>query len=1515
MATKSNRDVILGIGIETSGEADVQRLAAEVRKLAREGDPAAAEFRALADQIDRLGEQVGAVQVVRNLNDDIDRLAASQREAAAATKVAKDALEAQSASAAELGERQRAAAAAVVDGTVKLKEAQGAVKTLGANTDAATKKTEDYRTELTRLQAAVTAASVDLIRLKDAKAQASVAAAKAATEETKLAAAYERTRTAAGAVDAAVRERAASLKAAETAAAGLAVSTTDLAQAETQLLTTQARLIAQRDLLLAQDNERKALDAQNNAALERTNQNVRALASAYELEQAAIAESAAAAAAAAAEKQRLADATEKTAAAERAAAAAIEAANAKRREQREFDEQAAVAAYRLAEARKAAQAAAQSELLALKDSEEFTRRYAQAQRDAAAAVEREGVEAMRLLEQASRAADKAQEQLVASLRETEAAAEKYAAAIGEAAAAGEQDVAAANKRRAAAEALIASERELTAEQREAATVRDRNRGLLIAEAQALLASARAADESRAATARLVQQTIALGTSVDKSSASIRQMGTITEQAFGQVGVRGLQAIEAEVRRVDMAMSQLARDLQAGRISTQDFDRAVGSATVKLAALNREALQVNALPSQFERINTSIQGVISRFGALGAAVATVGVAVRPVIESTIALDQMRRTLTTVTGSADEAARQIDFLRKVSQQSGQQFDEVGKSYAKFAASALQSGLSIQQTQEVFKSVALAAGNLGLSSDQAKRALEALSQIASKGTVSMEELRQQLGDALPGVLPLLAKELGLTQAELNKVVEAGNLLAQEAIPAIGRALGALQPQDGVVNGMVATWNRFINVVRQAGTTLTEGPLGGAIGVGLKGLAEGIKAVAFVAVSASEGIAFLAKTIGATTAFVAGGGKNFDEYRETISRFAQESADGIGKFAETARGASEASAGLMAETAKLGGSFAKLALESQKTIDTAVLQSQASDKIVEARKKEIETSGALASIAGDEAAAREQAAAATLRGAEAGEAAARADLAVVAALQAAKTAVLEKAAAEGLGAEATKKAVEELDKKLIKAEADVEKSRAQADALRAGAIAADLAAKAARNNADRIGEMRKAYEDAVTALENVKVALISGAATEDDVKKATEALATAKGLLRDAIDDVTEALDRQIKAMQADIKLQEAGIKLEIERQKNAVISANLANNEYAARQASLKIKELELRLGNLSVEQKRAEAEMTLKALDIEEKELRASGQLTTAKALEIEARRKTQLAAVLESQAANEAAKSKRVEYEELQKGTPAREAHSKATGEGTTATKDNTNATNSNSSALDRNASGARSAAGAVDALTAARQRYNQTLRESQQYGSGVTDGSGLGGITDPNLTNLRQPGQPDSKTDKNAPYMGDPDKGIPPDPYGRSLNQIEALQKQGAAVDNSGMFALLAKYEKGQITGSDLPALQSALAAARQNTYNVANSSLGNLRAGEYAGYEAKLAAAVQSAQYKALAPAGGGAFGGYSTPATRAAASKTVNVNLSLGGKTTSLTSSQAEADKLLKMIEDAQRASGTGP
>jgi tape measure domain-containing protein len=1242
MATSSTtRDVRLGVEIQTTGEAGLRTLAEAVRALGREGTPAAEQYRALGDQLDRLVVQGDAVQGLQSLRVEVERLAAAQQQAVSSAASVSQRFREQEAVTNSLREAQVLASAEVnqaraahIGLVAELQRQVAAGRAAGQSGRELAAATEEARLNVVNQAEALATRNLRLNEANEAVRRAEAA-------ETRLGQQFERTNAAAGAAISALDGKTRALQTAEAAAAELGVEINDLAAAE-RLLVDAARALA------------------NEAARTET------------------------------------------------------------------------------------------EL-------------------------RESAEAMRLLENFARQADQQMDALGASLRQTETAARAYTEATERAAAAGANDAAASRQRVQAAEALIASERELTAAQRQLAGERDRGRAALVAEAQALLGQTRAMQASRDATAALVRESVALGTALDGTGRSIARIGTVTEQAFGQAGVRSLQAIEGEIFDVERAMSLLERSFRRGQISVQDFDRANGSAQVKLAALKREMLTIPGDVGGFERINTSITSLISRFGALSAAVATVGVVARPVLDATIALDQMRRTLTTVTGSAEEAQRQIDFLRRVSQQSGQQFDQVGASYARFAASALQSGITIQQTQEVFESVSAAAGNLGLSSDQAKRALEALSQIAAKGVVNMEELRQQLGDALPGVLPLLARELGLTQAELNKLVESGQLLATEAIPAVGRALRALQSESGRVDGLVASWNRFVNVIKEAGTTIVNGPLGTVAGTIITAFGGVIRDITVVAVSASEAFKLMGLTIGATLEALRGN-ITFTELKEQISQFAVQAGSAIEKFQNTAYGSAEGTRRLTAELERLSPSLARVAIDQQKLVDSAVLATQASEKHTQAARTEADAIRTRADMIGSENEKRLASIAASQLVLAATEAQRNADQQLVAALQAKKAALEASAIAQGLSTDAIKAANIATDEKIVKAQADLEKSQAAVVAAQAHASAMRLAADAARDNSGRIEELAQAVTSAAIAHEIAAAQAGRDADATEAARRAADALTRAKGLLRDAISDVNEALERQLATMRAEGRVAEANLRLQIEMAKARERAAAAAGLETQARQEHIRVLELEQQLAILGINLKRDEAAATVRAIDLQIEELRKLGELTPAKEAELRARRAVADAMRIESEANRVANGEKQTEIDLLRVGGSAYADYIARLRAAQTARDGSTASTNNNTESNNRNRA-------SIDGQTSALQSYTAAAGAAASASSSLT-----------------------ARNDQ-----------ISADSAAAGASLASRNAQAGAALGGDPFFDLLSRYQGGRLNEGDLAMAEAVLENMRHN--------------------------------------------------------------------------------------------------
>ena len=126
------------------------------------------------------------------------------------------------------------------------------------------------------------------------------------------------------------------------------------------------------------------------------------------------------------------------------------------------------------------------------------------------------------------------------------------------------------------------------------------------------------------------------------------------------------------------------------------------------------------------------------------------------------------------------RAFKFATETAKKYGTGIAQTADSFSKFTAAATAANIPLQVQEELFDAVTKSALTFGMTSEETRGAFQALQQMASKGVVSMEELRQQLGERVPIATAAAAKGLGVTQQELIKLVESGKLTAAEFFPA---------------------------------------------------------------------------------------------------------------------------------------------------------------------------------------------------------------------------------------------------------------------------------------------------------------------------------------------------------------------------------------------------------------------------------------------------------------------------------------------------------------------------------------------------------------------------------------------------------------------------------------------------------------------------------------------------------------------------------------------------------------
>lgn len=174
------------------------------------------------------------------------------------------------------------------------------------------------------------------------------------------------------------------------------------------------------------------------------------------------------------------------------------------------------------------------------------------------------------------------------------------------------------------------------------------------------------------------------------------------------------------------------------------------------------------------------------------------------------DSLNYSMKTVSDTAFDLAASQRFLLQISEDYGVELLSTSKRYVKFLAAAKQSNISLNDTEKIFKSVTKASSVLGLETEELNGVYLALEQMLSKGKVTTEELRRQLGERLPGAMGIMAAALDVTIPKLDEMLRKGEVMSAETLPKFAEALEAAYGIESVkkVDNLAAAQNRLVNI-----------------------------------------------------------------------------------------------------------------------------------------------------------------------------------------------------------------------------------------------------------------------------------------------------------------------------------------------------------------------------------------------------------------------------------------------------------------------------------------------------------------------------------------------------------------------------------------------------------------------------------------------------------------------------------------------------------------------------------
>ena len=125
----------------------------------------------------------------------------------------------------------------------------------------------------------------------------------------------------------------------------------------------------------------------------------------------------------------------------------------------------------------------------------------------------------------------------------------------------------------------------------------------------------------------------------------------------------------------------------------------------------------------------------------------------------------------TSSIAKSKEAFDFVTRAASAYGVELETLSKSYAKFRASA-SATLPTAAIDRLFLSVTAAASVLHMAPHSVDRMFTAFTQMASKGQIYSEELKQQLGEHLPGAVALAAQAMGVSIRQLMDDMKKGKV-----------------------------------------------------------------------------------------------------------------------------------------------------------------------------------------------------------------------------------------------------------------------------------------------------------------------------------------------------------------------------------------------------------------------------------------------------------------------------------------------------------------------------------------------------------------------------------------------------------------------------------------------------------------------------------------------------------------------------------------------------------------------
>ena len=149
-----------------------------------------------------------------------------------------------------------------------------------------------------------------------------------------------------------------------------------------------------------------------------------------------------------------------------------------------------------------------------------------------------------------------------------------------------------------------------------------------------------------------------------------------------------------------------------------------------------------------------------------------------------------TLKNITKSQTDYVRSLALTRKLAKEYGQDLNDLTNTYAKMRAAGDKAGIAVGTQEKMYKSFIRTFSAFNMTRSESGLAMLALEQMLSKGKISAEELRRQLGEKVPIAMAAMANAAGVPISQLDTLLKQGKLLSSEIMPKFAEELEKMTP-----------------------------------------------------------------------------------------------------------------------------------------------------------------------------------------------------------------------------------------------------------------------------------------------------------------------------------------------------------------------------------------------------------------------------------------------------------------------------------------------------------------------------------------------------------------------------------------------------------------------------------------------------------------------------------------------------------------------------------------------------